>query len=364
MDSSLCSDFDGVSTTSLSGRVAAAVSRQQFTGIADPDHRNVDTHKAISSQEFMKGLACGGVENLYLENYDVVIQSFFKAYRDDHLDDDDLQALGQFYFGTSVEVDYGVDPQENRQTIIDYMKNAKKYEIDLRPVNELEGFFTEDEIQIIKDSKSGARDFLDEMFQNDSKFGALNPDEKIPYIGEKLSSLEDNSELKQSMVKHHGAVIIQQERTKDQISDYVEDGYSEDQAMDKVLLDIVAARLDKDDEVAERIKQEVGDEKTAIVYGREHFNRRFFDIDDTLGDSAVITVYGDKKWLETIFTTKDTTGVNWFYNEKEDYSLDAKTMTWQEGDKPPVQLDKPEELQSSDDVSIAPSSALNVSPIS
>ena len=180
----LCGDFDVGRMSGLTARVADLVSHQQFTGIADMGHDNIEIHEAVSSEAFMRGLACGGVKNFTFENLDVVGAGIFRAYRDGQISEDDLQLIGQAIFVTISEVDYDLDPVRSRQVIIDYMKHAKQFGIELHSVNHGEGLYTEEEAAVMLRFDSLARDVFLSIVVENPDFKSTAQEEKLGYIFE------------------------------------------------------------------------------------------------------------------------------------------------------------------------------------
>ena len=352
----LCHEFDLQRGQFLSGRVSEVASKQQFTGIADTDHRRIGVHETVSSDAFMEGLACGGVKHMFLETIDPVGENVFQSYREGKISDQDLQIIGQTFFASTAEQDFDVDPQRSRQTMIDYMVNAKKYGIDLHNINRGEGIFTDEEYDDYQELGQQISTIIVDVAENDPTFKTIDSENKASYLISAMGSKLSDQERLDLLERHQGIIQSRQERYREAIDSYQAEGFSLQDAQKKVVQDIVQTRLEKDGDVAQRAKEIVGDDKAAIVWGLGHFNRRFGDMDAHLnlsyeenpfiqavyGNITTIAIYEDRQVQDNVSPPSSTSGLDWFKNQHMDYHLDANTMTWQKQGGVPVQL---QELQ-------------------
>lgn len=333
----ITASFDENRMPSLSDRLTDVVSRQQFTCIADTGHDRLEIHQAISSSEFMRGLAQGGVKHMGIEYFDALAEQIFRAYRDNKITDQDLQIIGQEIFLTSAEIDYNADPQQSRQTMIDYMVNAKKYGIELHQINNYEGIYTEEEQIKMADINAKYGQHFISVIENDKGFRDASPENKFSYLIQKVNDLFGEEGAQSIAAEYSALVQARQNRISEAIKSYVLEGLTLPEAQKKFEQDLLRTRFDQDYKVADRMRDIAGDEKAVIVYGRHHFDRRFFDLDSRL-NAATIAIYADRKEQDMLRPPPPTDGFNWFYYQHMDYAYDLKTATWQKGDDPAVQL--------------------------
>lgn len=138
------------------------------------------------------------------------------------------------------------------------------------------------------------------------------------------------------------------QRINDRIDVYVNEGYTKDAATKKVERDMLNDRFGKDNEVAARIMQDAGDDKSAIVYGAGHFFWREGDIDWNLANTpnkdknsvGVMAIYlDDAKRIEIEADINPTpSNPNKDYFEPIKYSLTLDSMTWRSPNSDPVNL--------------------------
>ena len=345
---SLSQEFDSARATSLTGRVADIVSGHQNIGIADTGHEYLEIHEAITSDAFMQGLAQGGVKHLCFEYMEPFTEMVFQAYRDGKISDDDLQVIGQQFFVLNREEEYGVDPVRSRQSMIDYMKQAKAYGMELHHVNNYEGLFSKEDFALLEKAGRTIGGVVLPIVESDPDYKNTPNEEKAKYLVEKIKeAVAADPALKETLRKGLDVEIQRLEQRERAIKVYEEEGFSREKALEKVDMEELDARLALDDEVAERIEDRFGDEKVAVIYGRHHFRSRFGDIDANMKDIPVIDIYADRAFQDSQpgRAPPSTSGFKWFENERAEYSFDAKTNTWQEGENPPVQLSGPEPVE-------------------
>ena len=339
--------FDAKNNPNLTERVAEVASKQQYLGIGDTDHGCVEIHETISSRPFMEGLARGGIKHLCMETFGSLSETIFQSYRDGKISDDDLQVIGQEFFAISMEDDFGVDPTRSRQSIINYMKHAKEFGIDLHKINNWEGVYTEEENEMIVKSNFLSAKAILSIVKNDSGYKETPEGDRQEYLRDKFNEVIDLDPENEEI--HRKCIFMMEARDAQlefEVAAYQDEGLNSIEAANRVIYDIVVARFDKDKDVAERIKERFGDEKVAVVYGIHHFLRSSGDIDYYFNNMPVINIYADEQQQQKSLPLEERISkLMGVPLENAEYSYNIARNTWQTGNNPPVQLSGSENQQ-------------------
>ncbi len=356
---SICSDFEAKRSITLESRIQEIASKEQFLGIADTSHERPEIHEFIVRDDFMQGLANAGIKHVFHELFDPAAERIFGGFRDGKITEEDLRRIVGDYFQTNL-TDMSVGKDRAANLLSEYMVQAKKYGMEIHAVNHFDGYYTEGEFDIFANGSIKLADLLLDIMENNPEYRTAGAEDKSKTLERLIREYgQNNPDFVRDVEKIVTVSKSVSERNARAIQTYEDDGLSNSDAVKKVQQDLLSSRFSEDDEVAQRILDAAGDDKAVVIYGRHHFDRRFGDLNAHLKVSdnpdhhiaeyepesmvwhgvTTLSVYADRQEQDDLRPPVDASGLNWFFNERMDYTVDAATLTWQKRGDPLVCLD-------------------------
>lgn len=312
----LSETFDKSRLTTTASRIADVAKDHTYTIIGDIDHTKAAPYELIAKPETMHALASAGVKHIATEMFMPADQKVLDAYADGKISDKTMRYVIQ-KMGSPSLARTGLDLDDTYQNnaYFSMIYNAKKAGIEVHGVNGSEG--------VVPPEQIGP---LNELL-GDMKFTMAMAIEKNPKFFEMKRLDQGNFMTKQL---YDSGFNDAQVRLGLEITGFREQSFV-DLNDESGMRELIINRLMADPDVAQRIKDVTGGEKSVVIYGQVHMLRPTGDIDASLPNSAVIDVFTDQKEYNRThlpLQQKAAQELGMDFSDRADYQLDIKTGKW------------------------------------
>lgn len=238
------------------GEVAAS---NQFVSIGDTNHLDVDIHEIFSRNEMMESLASSGVKHVLLET-PVEMQAVANMYINQAITRDEFMAIAEMFRRPVAHND--ADRDAHAAYLARTLDSAKENGIQVHFVDGDEGTIDPEKLDLHIDNEFP-------LMMNWLEYVRENPDY---FELSQQDRLQKYNEFLGSYVVNHPEYFENYQSYRV----YKPDNMTSEEF-----------RLSFDPHVAARIKDLVGEDKAAILYGNAHLNRQSGDIDAELGSTTI-----------------------------------------------------------------------------
>ncbi len=312
----LVETFDRSRLTTAASRIGDVASNHTYTIIGDVNHADAAPHEVIANPETMHALSSAGVKHIAMEMFLVADQPVLDAYEDGTISDRTMEYVVDKMSAPSLTQDgMGLDDTHQRNAYFDIARNAKAEGIRVHGVNGSEGALPPDQIGPVNDLIGGMKLTMALAIENNPDFFDMKRIDQGNFMTKTLYENGYNDE----------EVIAGLTMTGFRKQSFVD--LDDEQGLREILID----RLAGDPDLAKRIQDVTGGEKSVVIYGQMHMARPAGDIDGTLPDSANIAIYPDQAEFTAKVEPAMALAAKEFgmdFSDAPDFKLDVKTGQW------------------------------------
>lgn len=312
----LAETFDQSRLTTSASRIADVAEKHTYTIIGDSNHADAAPHEIIANPETMHALSSAGVKHIAMEMFLVADQPVLDAYADGALSDRTMKYVVDKMSPPSLTQDgLGLDDTFQRNAYYDIVHNAKAEGIRVHGVNGSEGVLPDDQIVPVNELAGEMKLAMAMAIENNPGFFDMKRIDQGNFMTKQLYENGYNDE----------EVIMGLTMTGFRKQSFID--LDDDAGMREIIID----RLSADPDLARRIQDVTGGEKSLVIYGQLHLAQPTGDVDGTLPDNAVINVYLDQaefaaKTEPKIAEAAQEYGLD--FSDTPDFKLDIATGQW------------------------------------
>ncbi len=319
---SLSTSFVNATQPEVAQRIAGVAAGNQYTVIADMDHRTPSAYRVIAHDGALAALSSAGVRHIAVEALDPGQNQIIAAYMRGEVSD---RALRHNYTELSVsnlQGDFGANDSHLKTALVDLIQGARRHGITVHGVNGYEGLAPPEIALPIMERAGQTR--LNLMRAMDAAPGYFD-----------MPRAQQTAFIRQN--------LVDQGIPPNQMGLYLTDMGLLPQQRAPVMVgnatgDEMIARMEGDSAVASRILNVTRGERSVVIYGGGHAVRSHGDIDNLLPNSATIEVYDDRRAymanvMPAVRRSMESLGLDvedrvGRPGSRNNFSLDLRTRTW------------------------------------